>query len=105
VIVLDPVNEVKKAYHTENSTLPGNNILTLYRDLSGAIWVGTMDAGLARFNKQQQQFQVYQKGDRYSINNNIIRSVYQPSPDKLFVGTEKGLNVLDIASDRFSAYT
>ncbi len=105
IIVLDPENEVKKAYHTKNSGLPGNNILTLYRDLSGTMWAGTMDAGLARFDQQQQHFKTYRQGDDHGINNNIIRSVYQPYPDKLFVGTEKGLNVLDLMSDQFSAYT
>ncbi|NGF56945.1 response regulator [Parapedobacter sp. SGR-10] len=105
IIVLDSDLKRVKYYSTANSDLPSNNILTLYQDRAGTIWVGTMNAGLARFDTGEGRFTVYQKGGKAGLNNNIVRTIYQPSPDKLFVGTEEGLNVLDIEKDSFRSYT
>ncbi|RYY24844.1 MAG: hybrid sensor histidine kinase/response regulator, partial [Chitinophagaceae bacterium] len=55
--------------------------------------------------KDTDSFKSYHKGGKGSLNENIVRALYQPTPDKLYVGTEQGLNVLDIPSQTFTAYT
>jgi len=104
IIVLDAERGSMRNYNVANSNLPANNVLTVYRDKKGDMWAGTMNGGLVKFNKEHDSFKIYQKEDNNGLNDNIVRSIYQPSPDKLFVGTEKGLNVLDLNSNRFTTY-
>lgn len=81
-----------------------NKTISLYKDLQGNMWAGTL-GGLNVWLKNTGSFKSYRKSGPGSINDNIVRSIYQPSPDKLYVGTEKGLNVLDISKQTFTAYT
>lgn len=88
------------------STLPLNNriINTIYKGKDGTMWIGTMNGGLYKY--QHRTFRTYTHTDSpSSIKDNIVRAICQIGPDKLYVGTEKGLNVLDLATDRFTAYT
>lgn len=93
-----------KNFKTDNSGLSNNFILTVYAGLDGNIWAGTLTGGLDFYNQKNNSFQVYRKGQN-SINDDIIRSIYQPTRNKLYVGTEKGLNVLNIATGEFKAFT
>ena len=85
----------------------GNDFInTIYSGHDGVMWVGTMNGGLCKWQPAQRSFHVYRAdGGPYSINDNIVRAICQVSPDKIYIGTEKGLNVLDIATNRFTAYT
>ncbi|OAQ40355.1 hypothetical protein A5893_05220 [Pedobacter psychrophilus] len=93
-----------KNFRTENSGLSNNFILTVYSDLDGNIWTGTLTGGLDFYNQKNNTFKIYNKG-KNSINDDIVRSIYQPKRDKLYIGTEKGLNVLNIATGEFKAFT
>ncbi len=57
--------------------------------------MGRQFGWLKRLVKNTDSFKTYKKGGPGSINDNIVRAIYQPSPEKLYVGTEQGLNVLD----------
>lgn len=105
--VLDPESGTFRHYKAgkEDGTLSSNQVLTLYRDLEGNIWVGTLSGGLNKWSRHTGRFTTYKVDGPGSINDNIVRVIYQPSPDKLYVGTEKGLNVFDIATQTFTAYT
>ena len=47
---------------------------------------------------------MHKSGAADAISDNIVRAIYQPDKDKLYIGTEKGLNVL-IKQDKFTSYT
>jgi len=104
--VLDPSSLKFVNYKTRSTggDVNSNKIITLYKDLQGNMWAGTL-GGLKVWQKNTDSFKIYQKGGAGSINDNIVRAVYQPSPDKLYAGTEKGLNVLNIEKQTFAAYT
>lgn len=79
-------------------------INTIYKGKEGVMWVGTMNGGLYKY--QHGHLRVYTHDDHSSsIKDNIVRAICQIGPDKLYVGTEKGLNVLDLATEKFTAYT
>ena len=106
---IDIYNQSTKSFtnlRAEKSGLSNDFINALYKGKDGVMWVGTMNGGLCKWQKEQQTFKIYKSdGSSYSIKDNIVRALCQVSPDKIYVGTEKGLNVLDIATDKFVAYT
>lgn len=101
--VLDPVNNTISRYRTNTSNLSSNFILTLYADKQGNVWVGTFSGGLNVWQKDSGQFRTFKKSDGNSVNDDIVRAIYQPSPDKLYIGTEKGLNILRLSDYKFSS--
>jgi len=105
--VLTPGTSRFKHYRADNQ--PGqistNNILKVYKDLENNIWVGTLSGGLNLYDKKTDSFKAYLKSMPNSINDNIVRSILQPSPDKLYIGTEKGLNILNLKNQKFTAYS
>ncbi len=105
--VLDPKTLSFRHYKAGNKDgdLSSNQILTMYKDLKGDIWAGTLSGGLSVWSKSTGKFRTYKAGGSNAISDNIVRAIFQPSPDKLYIGTEKGLNILDIATQRFTVYT
>jgi ligand-binding sensor domain-containing protein len=101
--VYDPVKKAFKNYNTSNSKLSSNSILNLFADKKGNVWVGTFAGGLNVWQKDSDSFRTFKKSDGNSINDDIVRVIYQPSPDKLFIGTEKGLNILNLSDYKFSS--
>jgi ligand-binding sensor domain-containing protein/signal transduction histidine kinase/AraC-like DNA-binding protein len=104
--ILDPVKMQFRHYKNGNAEvdLNSNRIITLYKDIQGNMWAGSL-GGLYVWMKNSDSFKSYHKGGAGSINENIVRAIYQPEPGKLYVGTEKGLNILDIPSQTFTAFT
>lgn len=88
----------------QKGSLSSDVILDMYKDLEGSIWIGTMSGGLNVWNKQTNGFKVYQNSGSNSISDNIVRGIYQPKPGTLYLATEKGLNIFDIATNHFSKY-
>lgn len=101
---LDPSTGKIAHYTAANSGLLNNNILTVYADLQDNIWIGTVQGGLNVWQRSSNTIKSYQKSGPGTIMDDIVRTVYQPSPDKLYVGTEKGLGVLDLKTERFTTY-
>lgn len=89
----------------KNANLSSNTVLTVYKDLNDRMWVGTFGGGLNMWNPETKKFRSFIKEDNNSINDNIVRSIYQASPNKLLIGTEQGLNVMELDSGKFSYYT
>ena len=84
--------------------LSNSYITSLCEDFKGDVWVGTL-RGLQRVMvdesdakklgfKTQLFFAVGKKTN--SISNNVIRSIFEDSDGVLWIGTENGLNVLDL---------
>jgi len=92
-------------YQKKNSGLGSNTVLTVYKDLKNRIWVGTFGGGLNLWNPATKKFTSYTKKGGSSINDNIVRSIYQASPEKLLIGTEQGLNVMEFTSGNFNYHT
>ena len=105
--VLNPETGVIKHFKAGNGDkdLSGNYILSLYKDNKGNIWIGTLSEGLNCWVRAEDKIKVYKSGKEGAISDNIVRAIYQPDNDRLYVGTEKGLNVLDLPTGTFSFFT
>jgi len=78
-------------------SLSDNHIRALYKDRSGALWIGTFGGGLNRFDEAQARFMRYQNHplDPHSLSDNRVYVIYQDRSSALWVGTfGGGLNKL-----------
>jgi len=90
LLLLNTDLELIKEYNTENG-LKGNMIRYISKDLSGTLWIGTMNNGINAF--KNGSFVNYNVDNGLSSNN--IRSIYvdEDNPNTVWVGTENnGLN-------------
>ncbi len=73
----------------------GKNILI--EDDQGNLWIGTIGGGLNRFNKESGQFFHYRQdlSDQQSLSSDNVRAVYIDKKNRIWVGTEQGLNLLN----------
>jgi len=102
-IVYCQENIVFERFSIEEGLSHGNvNVIT--QDFQGFLWVGTQD-GLNRFDGYN--FTVYKPifGDKTSISNNIIKSLYEGKDSCLWIGTDGGgLNMYDPRTGNFRSY-
>jgi ligand-binding sensor domain-containing protein/anti-sigma regulatory factor (Ser/Thr protein kinase) len=80
-------------------SLSGNSIHenTILCDRSGIVWIGVEGGGVNTYNALVQSFQSYQHivGNAQTLSGNFVRSVFEDSQQRLWVGTEgNGLNCI-----------
>jgi ligand-binding sensor domain-containing protein/signal transduction histidine kinase len=95
--------------HDDNDpgSLAHDVIMSLYKDCSERMWVGTENYGLDLFNREDKNFThfSYNPNDTYSLSSNSIYSIFEDKEGKLWVGTfHTGLNVMDPYQEKFSHY-
>jgi signal transduction histidine kinase/ligand-binding sensor domain-containing protein/CheY-like chemotaxis protein len=92
----------------QNSARPGTtNILSIYEDVKGILWLGTYEEGLLRFDPGKSTFEkyVHNPDNPNSISDNIIWTIYELENNKLLIGTEKGgLCEFDPVSKKFKTF-
>jgi diguanylate cyclase (GGDEF)-like protein len=77
-------------------SISSNFILSLAEDPSGQIWVGTSGGGLNRYNPESETFKVFRTGESSdSLPNNVITCLFLDRKERLWIGTEAGLCMLD----------
>ncbi|MCR4842389.1 MAG: hypothetical protein K5840_03885, partial [Eubacterium sp.] len=76
------------------------NVMTLYVDSKGLLWVGTNDSGLYSYDYTTGEVEVYDED--CGLNGLSVRSICEDSKGQIFVGTVSGLNV--IGTDGSVAY-
>ncbi|MBN1885595.1 MAG: SpoIIE family protein phosphatase [Candidatus Krumholzibacteriota bacterium] len=90
----DPENENSLSY---------NHILSICADRHGAIWAGSFQGGLTRYEPATGRFYRYMHvlGDTTTISHNSVNVVYEDRSGTIWVGTERGLDRYDPDRDRF----
>jgi len=83
-----------------NDGLSENTINCIMQDSRGFLWLGTKD-GLNKFDGVN--FTVYRhvEGDKKSIGNHYIQSIIEGANNILYVGTNDGLFIMDVAAESF----
>ena len=78
------------------SSISNNWIQALYEDRSGALWIGTLDGGLDRFDREQETFTHHRHDplDVYTVSSDEITSIFEDSAGVLWIGTSAGLDKL-----------
>lgn len=113
VYKIAPVHPVPQMMNHYNQTLKyesglsSNEILSLYTDKNGSVWIGTMN-GLNRYDARSGRFTrfYHDADDPNSLSNNEIRSIYQDQSGILWIGTYGGggVNKMDLKPAKFHHY-
>ncbi|MDW8239070.1 MAG: two-component regulator propeller domain-containing protein [Acidobacteriota bacterium] len=88
-------------------SLSHSYVTSIYEDRSGALWVGTSDGGLNRFERNTETFTPFKHDptNPQSLSHNAIRPIFEDSAGHLWIGTYGGgLNRFDRATETFIHY-
>jgi serine phosphatase RsbU (regulator of sigma subunit)/ligand-binding sensor domain-containing protein len=88
------------------NTLSHTWIVSLFRDHSGILWIGTFNEGLNKYNLKTEEFTHYRSNpdDQSTLSNNIVRVIYEDHTGTLWIGTDNGLNRFDRETEEFARY-
>ncbi len=83
--------------------LSQGNVVSIYQDKNGFIWIGTED-GLNKYDGNK--FNIYRSDseDSTSISGNNIRCIQEDHNGNLWIGTGSGVNLFDKNTNRFTRY-
>ena len=76
-------------------------IYTITQDYYGFIWIGTNGSGLYKFDGIDYTSYKFKHQDSTSVSSNLIFSSYLGKENKLWIGTEDGLNLYNRDLDKF----
>jgi ligand-binding sensor domain-containing protein len=88
------------------NSIPSDALETICVDTAGNIWIGSLGAGLFRFDPIRQKFTRFRssKPDTGSIGSDWISALYSDSKGNVWVGTGNGLDRYDAATNKFVHY-
>ncbi|MFT3739952.1 MAG: two-component regulator propeller domain-containing protein [Breznakibacter sp.] len=82
-----------------NEGLSENTATCIMQDRKGYLWLGTKD-GLNKFDGIN--FTVYRnQNDEKSIGNNFIKKIVQADDHTLYIATDNGMYIMDMATETF----
>jgi ligand-binding sensor domain-containing protein len=101
--------DLKSAAHKSSPSIGPpikKDVLSIVRDRTGVLWVGTAGDGLGRFEKGTGRFRLYQHDpdDPRSLSNNIVSRLLVDHTGALWATTWDGLDRFDPESDSFQVY-
>lgn len=95
--------KVKNFMHdpVDPTSLPGNGVTCIYKDISGNIWVGT-DKGLALFNPEAENFIRFRSNEESTLHT--VFDIRQFDGNKLWLAIEfGGIAILDLTQQMFQS--
>lgn len=105
VMVISSLKTPRVAWLPSNDAMP-HTVTALCLDREGTLWIGTDDDGLFRLAKGASTLVSYlpKEGDRRSLSNAKITTLFEDRGGSLWVGTQFGLNELDPARSQITRY-
>jgi len=91
--------------HLTTETVPAlsdNSITSIFEDSQHQIWIGTLSAGVNKWNTQEGKITPFTSANS-GLNIESIRC-FSEQNGKLMIGTFNGLGILDLATDRITPY-
>ncbi len=90
-----------------SGALSSDQVIKLFADGAGRLWVGTYGGGLNLFDPQTQQFTHYRAvaGDANSLSHDNVMALYEDRAGQLWIGTEGGgVSILNLHPQPFTVY-
>ena len=91
----------------DSTSISFDDIISLYEDKSGNIWIGTWGGGLNELNPETEKFKRFNfvPSKTNGISDNIIWSITQDSKGSIWLGTQSaGLDRYDPAENTFTNF-
>ena len=86
--------------------LSHKTVQVIYEDSHGALWIGTRGGGLNRFDRETGRFRHYRHdpSKANTIASDSVWTIHQApnEPEVLWIGTQQGLNRLDLGTQRIT---
>lgn len=104
---LNYISENGKTKVLDNDILVDAPIVVIEEVVSGELWVGTRGGGILSLKVSEGSILShtrYKYGES-GLSSNFINTIFSDSKNRIWVGTEDGLNLFDSANGRFKAYT
>ena len=89
-----PVSQLAMDHVPITDQLPYNSVNRFFQDKEGFIWLGTFD-GLCRYDGYRVLTFRSNTQDPDLLTNNEITAIAEDSCNRLWIGTKKGMNILD----------
>ncbi|MGE5621307.1 MAG: two-component regulator propeller domain-containing protein [archaeon] len=91
------------------SSLSHSYVYAICEDKRGELWIGTLGGGLNLFDKRTGKFTRFQfeRGNGSSLSNNYVWTIMEDNfdgADVLWIGTNDGLNKMDIHTRKVTVY-
>lgn len=80
--------------------LSQNSVLSILQDQKGFMWFGTKD-GLNRYDGNSIKIYKHDDKDPSSLGNNFVWKIYEHSDGNIWVGTDRGIYILDKKTETF----
>ncbi len=85
-------------------TLINNNVYCIYEDPSKTIWMGTLSAGIIKFNPETEEITAWPVIKTQGIETRMARTIYKDRSGQLWIGSrDKGLFKFFPEQNRFEA--
>ncbi len=96
---------VKRLSAYAGTSVNNNMIWSIVGDTQHIIWIGTGGGGLNRYDPKYSHYTYYTTENSNITDNHVISVAQSPSnPNRLWVGTDHGLNEFDKLSGKFKIY-
>ncbi|TDD98033.1 hybrid sensor histidine kinase/response regulator [Flavobacterium cellulosilyticum] len=92
--------------HWEGKNIPYLGINCFYIDSKNNLWLGSIQDGLIKINKEKGIYKIFKNDPKNSksISDNLISYLYEDRKGNLWVGTQAGLNRIN-ADNTFTHYS
>jgi ligand-binding sensor domain-containing protein len=88
---------------SNNRSISGNEIITLYEDRSGRLWTAATGGGLTYYDRQLNSFVHYRgNGSLKNIGTMTVKAICQDSKGNLWVATYEGLIKIDLETNKIT---
>lgn len=103
-IVTLHAQNIKFEHYNDNNGLSHNSVRHIVQDNNGFLWLGTF-SGLNRFDGYQFKSYLSSPSDPNGLFNDDITALeFDPKSNALWIGTRKGLTLLDMETHHFETF-
>jgi len=74
-----------------------------FKNSDSLLWIGT-ETGLCLFNRHTEEFKLYRKSSGINLSNDKIAAIYRADSNRIWLGTDFGLNLFDIKNGRSEVF-
>ncbi|MBN2484930.1 MAG: response regulator [Bacteroidales bacterium] len=110
IFMLNYLGETIKKYENSELTKRGlnqssSNIQCIYKDSRGIVWFGTVQNGLGYYKHETDEFiSLRLKEGVNPVEDNFVRAINEDKNGFLWIGTESGLYIYNVAKQQFTFY-